>query len=93
MPISLLELNTFGHAVCALITYLLWWEKPFEVDYPTTIQSQFLWELCALTWMQEHRSSAAERINHELRAAVKGDQQYQLLKGLGRVSSLHLISE
>lgn len=28
IPISLLELNTFGHAVCALLIYLLWWEKP-----------------------------------------------------------------
>ncbi|KAI4220082.1 MAG: hypothetical protein LQ349_008175, partial [Xanthoria aureola] len=35
IPISLLELNTFGHAVCALFIYLLWWEKPFEVDIPT----------------------------------------------------------
>lgn len=30
-PISLLELNTFGHAVCALITWLLWWHKPFDL--------------------------------------------------------------
>lgn len=37
IPISLLELNTFGHAVCALLIYVLWWDKPFEVDYPTVL--------------------------------------------------------
>ncbi|MCJ1477821.1 hypothetical protein MMC13_006494 [Lambiella insularis] len=28
MSISLLELNTFAHALCALLVYLLWWSKP-----------------------------------------------------------------
>ena len=42
IPISLLELNTFGHAVCALLIYFLWWNKPFDVDYPTVIQSKTL---------------------------------------------------
>jgi hypothetical protein len=25
LPISLLELNTFGHAMCILLTYVFWW--------------------------------------------------------------------
>lgn len=29
IPISLLELNTFGHCICAVLIYLLWSEKPF----------------------------------------------------------------
>ena len=37
-PISLLELNTFGHALCALLVYALWWEKPFDVESPTIIE-------------------------------------------------------
>ncbi len=51
IPISLLELNTFGHAICALLIYLLWWEKPFEVDIPTTIESQVVLDLYALAWI------------------------------------------
>ena len=47
MPLSLLELNTFGHAVCALLIYLLWWEKPFEVEFPTMIEDQMFWDLRA----------------------------------------------
>ncbi|KAK3348963.1 hypothetical protein B0T25DRAFT_481303 [Lasiosphaeria hispida] len=38
MTVSLLELNTFAHAVCALIAYLLWWRKPLDVEEPTLIR-------------------------------------------------------
>ena len=51
IPISLLELNTFGHAVCALLIYLLWWEKPFEVDIPTIVHNQALLDMYALAWV------------------------------------------
>ncbi|KAL8818688.1 MAG: hypothetical protein Q9223_002725, partial [Gallowayella weberi] len=56
IPISLLELNTFGHAVYALLIYLLWWEKPFDVDYPTMLESRSLRKLRALTFMAENES-------------------------------------
>ncbi|KAL8901753.1 MAG: hypothetical protein Q9192_000388 [Flavoplaca navasiana] len=51
IPISLLELNIFGHAICALFIYLLWWEKPFEVDIPTIVESDVLLDLYALAWV------------------------------------------
>ncbi len=38
LPISLLELNTIGHALCALLIYALWWDKPFDVEQPTVIK-------------------------------------------------------
>ncbi|KAF3931392.1 hypothetical protein ABW19_dt0200926 [Dactylella cylindrospora] len=37
MPISLLEVNTIGHVICALTLYLLWWNKPLELDHPQII--------------------------------------------------------
>lgn len=51
IPISLLELNTFGHSICAVLIYLLWWEKPFEVDCPTFIHDQGLLDAFALSWL------------------------------------------
>ena len=51
IPISLLELNTLGHAICALFIYLLWWKKPFEVDIPTIVDSDVLLDLYALAWV------------------------------------------
>lgn len=46
LSISLLELNTFAHTLCALISYAFWWEKPLEVAEPTLIsvgESPELW--------------------------------------------------
>ena len=32
LPVSLLELNTFAHSICALLIYVLWWKKPLDID-------------------------------------------------------------
>ena len=37
LPVTLLELNTFAHSVCAVLIYFLWWEKPMDVDEPVAI--------------------------------------------------------
>lgn len=48
---SLLELNVFGHALCALLIYALWWEKPLDIEEPTLLSGEETWELCALMCM------------------------------------------
>lgn len=40
LSISLLEVNTFGHAICTLFIYALWWNKPLDVTEPETITYQ-----------------------------------------------------
>jgi hypothetical protein len=37
LSISLLELNTFGHALCTLLIYWLWWDKPVDIEEPTLL--------------------------------------------------------
>ncbi|KAH6668786.1 hypothetical protein B0J14DRAFT_150464 [Halenospora varia] len=37
LPISMLELNTFAHALCCVLLYFIWWDKPFNIDQPTLI--------------------------------------------------------
>ncbi|KAF6823200.1 hypothetical protein CMUS01_10802 [Colletotrichum musicola] len=37
LPVSLLEINTCGHVVCAVLLYLLWWSKPLDVLDPTVL--------------------------------------------------------
>ncbi|ORX96674.1 hypothetical protein BCR34DRAFT_593759 [Clohesyomyces aquaticus] len=53
LSISLLELNTFGHSICALLIAFLWWDKPLDVSEPTLIkvEGQELEELCAFMCM------------------------------------------
>jgi hypothetical protein len=47
LPISLLDLNVFAHALCALILFWLWWDKPQDVQEPTLITYNDGLDLCA----------------------------------------------
>ncbi|KAF8856757.1 hypothetical protein BDZ45DRAFT_593776 [Acephala macrosclerotiorum] len=40
LSISLLELNTFAHALCALFTYTRWWKKPLSIREPSLVKSE-----------------------------------------------------
>ena len=88
IPISLLELNTFGHAICALLIYILWWEKPFEVDYPTIVDSQTLWNTCALVWMMNSRSDFAISVNDDYRKLVDHHERLRWLPTVRLYSSV-----
>ena len=79
IPISLLELNTFGHAICALLIYILWWEKPFEVDYPTSFQGQRVWDMTALDFMETEKSSSVISYQQKLKAYLKGSPRFNSL--------------
>ncbi len=57
LPVSLLELNTVGHAICTLLIYFLWWDKPLEVEEPTLIQDEKLKPLFAYMWMSSRISA------------------------------------
>jgi hypothetical protein len=53
LPVSLLELNTFAHSLCALFIYVLWWHKPGDIEEPFVIhteESEALRNLCAAQW-------------------------------------------
>ncbi|MCJ1375338.1 hypothetical protein MMC20_006573 [Loxospora ochrophaea] len=38
LPVTFLEINTLGHAICALLIYLFWIEKPLDVQDPWPIR-------------------------------------------------------
>lgn len=37
LPVTLLEINTIGHVVCAFALYMLWWRKPLDIKDPHKI--------------------------------------------------------
>lgn len=37
LPVSLLEINTCGHVLCAFALYLLWWSKPLDIQDPSIL--------------------------------------------------------
>jgi len=42
LPVSLLEVNTIGHAICALLIYVLWWSKPRLINEPTILRGDWV---------------------------------------------------
>lgn len=48
LPLSLLEVTTLAHSICALMAYLLWWYKPQDVAEPTIMSGGDSREICAL---------------------------------------------
>ncbi|KAL2072183.1 hypothetical protein VTL71DRAFT_11526 [Oculimacula yallundae] len=67
LPISLLELNTLGHCVCALLVYCFWWSKPLDVEQPILIQEANHRETLAWMWMYSHPADGPgniEEIHH-----------------------------
>ncbi len=72
LPVSLLELNTFGHSLCTLLIYLLWWHKPLNIDEPTLIQHQKLQPLFAYMWMTSKISSRGLK-GYDIRGGVRDE--------------------
>jgi hypothetical protein len=58
LPLTALELNTLAHAVCALFTYALWWNKPLDIEDPTKVVGESIRTLAAALWV----FSAQEKI-------------------------------
>ncbi|KAK3377234.1 hypothetical protein B0T24DRAFT_592848 [Lasiosphaeria ovina] len=53
LPVSLLELNTFAHALCAVFIYVLWWHKPGVIEEQFVLRteaSEALRDICAAQW-------------------------------------------
>jgi hypothetical protein len=47
LSITLLELNVFAHAICTLLLFLVWWDKPRDVNEPTLILGEEALDICA----------------------------------------------
>ena len=46
LPVTLLEVNTLGHALCALGIYMSWWYKPLDVRDPYVLSGEWVSRLC-----------------------------------------------
>lgn len=52
LPITLLEINTIGHCFCALIIYLIWWNKPLHVLEPIVLKGLWMRRFTSYSYMQ-----------------------------------------
>lgn len=72
LPISLLELNTVGHALCALVIYLSWWDKPLDIGEPTLISETKYHPILAYMWMSS-RLSAKGMVGHDVAGRLRDE--------------------
>ena len=42
LPITMLEINTLGHVICALIMFAFWFQKPLMIDVPVMVDEDWL---------------------------------------------------
>jgi hypothetical protein len=57
LPITLLEINTIGHCFCALIIYLLWWNKPLQVREPIVLNGKWMRGFTSYSYMRSDMHS------------------------------------
>ncbi|KAK4693587.1 hypothetical protein P7C71_g3848, partial [Lecanoromycetidae sp. Uapishka_2] len=60
LQVTLLEVNTLGHVLCALIMYILWWHKPRMVQEPIILKGDWVDSLCAYMYMSSRMSGNAQ---------------------------------
>ncbi|KAL8679955.1 MAG: hypothetical protein Q9186_003820 [Xanthomendoza sp. 1 TL-2023] len=56
LPITLLEVNTLAHIVCATIIYALWWNKPKLINEPTKLRGDWVPPIAAYMFMSSQVS-------------------------------------
>ena len=86
LPVTLLELNTFAHSICALLIYVLWWQKPLDIEEPTVIETQsseMARKLCAEAYSQipklwRQHWHAVDRFGRQL--SFSADELYTIMK-------------
>jgi hypothetical protein len=61
LPVSPLEINTCGHVACAMVLYLLWWSKPFDVQGPSILTEDG--EIMSLMYLCSQVSAVNDGIN------------------------------
>ena len=61
LPVTLLEINTLGHVLCALVIYILWWHKPRQIFEPTKLSGEWTRPICAYIYMSSKISGSPSK--------------------------------
>ena len=56
LPVTLLEVNTLAHILCAIIIYILWWDKPKLINEPTRLRGDWVPPVAAYMYMSSQIS-------------------------------------
>jgi hypothetical protein len=60
LPITLLELLTFSHTLCAVLIYIFWWSKPLDIGHPILLSGDWVEPLLSYMWMSSNISRGVQ---------------------------------
>src|SRR5277367_2845339 len=70
LVVTLLEINTLGHVLCALLLYAFWFNKPLDVKDPIVLTPRWAHPLDAI-WSMRNRIFELHRTRDRRQARVK----------------------
>lgn len=80
LPVSMLELNAFAHALCTLAVYILWWHKPLDVSQPVVVSEEDLDPLLAYMWMASKTSRLPMKVGDSVNEYTVGkDPEFEAI--------------
>ncbi|KLU90681.1 hypothetical protein MAPG_10533 [Magnaporthiopsis poae ATCC 64411] len=62
LPLTLLELHTVVHILCALVIYAMWWKKPHDVTTSELVDQRPFEDLIALMVQESRRSTETQNL-------------------------------
>ena len=92
LTITLLELNTLAHVICALLMYLLWMNKPYDVHEPIRISGEWVRPLCATMWMFSHISTE-KHWDNQYEVTDQPEIERLLFADVGHLRSSHRVGK
>lgn len=80
LPVSMLELNAFAHALCTLAVYIFWWKKPLDIRKPYVIRDERMDLLLAYMWMSSTTSCLPKPKADSTRTiTIGGDPEFEAI--------------
>ncbi|KAL8690629.1 MAG: hypothetical protein Q9218_003963 [Villophora microphyllina] len=71
LPVTLLEVNTNAHVLCAFFMYSLWWHKPLSPNEPIVLKGDWVGPMCAYMYLLSEASGAVDQSSLKSQTAVK----------------------
>ncbi|KAL8868971.1 MAG: hypothetical protein Q9198_008007, partial [Flavoplaca austrocitrina] len=71
LPVTLLEVNTIAHVLCAFLMYAMWWHKPLAPNEPFILTGDWAGPLCAFMFMTSEMSGLVDENALKSQTSIK----------------------
>ncbi|KAI4135952.1 MAG: hypothetical protein LQ341_005821 [Variospora aurantia] len=71
LPVTVLEVNTVAHVMCAFLMYAMWWHKPLSPNEPFILKGDWIPPLCAFMFMTSEMSGSVDEQSLKSQTSIK----------------------